>query len=209
MSSRRFYWTVRDLHLYCGLFLSPFVLVFTVSVFFLVHAWLPRPAARIHTRTVAGLNLPDNIARLDGRARVDAVRSVFGQLDVAGEIGFIQHFPRKHRLLIPVLVPGRETTIDLDYQSKTAAISSRDTGLADALVYLHKAPGPHLAAIRGNWFMVRVWRWLADITVYLVLFVSISGIYLWTILRAERRAGIVLLSAGALCFFAVIYALSH
>jgi len=32
---------VRAAHLYFGLFISPFVLLFAVSVFFLVHAWLP------------------------------------------------------------------------------------------------------------------------------------------------------------------------
>ena len=34
---RRFYWLIRDLHMFLGLFISPFVLVFAISVFFLVH----------------------------------------------------------------------------------------------------------------------------------------------------------------------------
>jgi len=54
-------------------------------------------------------------------------------------------------------------------------------------------PGQHNAAIRGNVWFMRFWRWLADITVYLVLFISISGIYLWLVLRAERRIGLALL----------------
>ena len=37
---RRFYVVTKDLHLYFGLFISPFVLLFAVSVFFLVHAWI-------------------------------------------------------------------------------------------------------------------------------------------------------------------------
>ena len=41
---RRFYLTTRDLHLYVGLFVSPFVLVFSVSVFYLVHGLAQRPA---------------------------------------------------------------------------------------------------------------------------------------------------------------------
>ncbi|MBZ2179946.1 MAG: hypothetical protein K7J47_19825 [Acidobacteria bacterium] len=49
------YTTTRNLHLYAGLFLSPFVLLFAVSVFFLVHA--PRTAANptVETRSAAGL----------------------------------------------------------------------------------------------------------------------------------------------------------
>jgi hypothetical protein len=38
----QFYGITRDLHLYLGLFISPFVLVFQLRCFFLVHAWLPK-----------------------------------------------------------------------------------------------------------------------------------------------------------------------
>jgi hypothetical protein len=205
----RFYRTTRDLHLYFGLFLSPFVLVFALSVIFLVHAWLPGAGGAAPARTVLNVPLPPGLEQLESRARVDAVRGVLDRLGVAGEVGFIRHVPREHRLIVPVSVPGRETTVDLDYQSHTAKVAEEDTGLAGAFVYLHKSPGPHLAAIRGNWIMARAWRWLADATVYLVLFISVSGIYLWTALRAERTAGLVLIAAGALSFFGIVYALSH
>ena len=35
---KRFYLITRDLHLYLGLFISPFVLLFAISVIFLVHS---------------------------------------------------------------------------------------------------------------------------------------------------------------------------
>ena len=108
-----------------------------------------------------------------------------------------------------VSVPGRETTVVLDYQQGQAEVSSRSTGLADALIYLHKAPGPHLAAIRGNWAPMRAWRWLADATVYLLLFITASGIYLWATIRAQRVPGLCLLAAGAVSFFGLVYALSY
>ena len=81
--------------------------------------------------------------------------------------------------------------------------------MADALVTLHKSPGQHLAAIRMNWGFMRVWLWLADATVYLTFFLTVSGVYLWYVLRAERRVGLMLLFAGALTFFGMAYALSH
>jgi SAM-dependent methyltransferase len=74
---------------------------------------------------------------------------------------------------------------------------------------LHKMPGPHNVAIRGNWFATRVWRWFADATIYLTLFISMSGIYLWYVLKAERKIGLTLLTAGALSFFGLIYAVIH
>jgi uncharacterized iron-regulated membrane protein len=49
----QFYRLIRDLHLYFGLFISPFVLVFSVSVFFLVHSWMPRVGkATTNTRVI-------------------------------------------------------------------------------------------------------------------------------------------------------------
>ena len=45
----------------------------------------------------------------------------------------------------------------------------------------------------------------ADATIYLVLFITISGIYLWWTLKAERRIGAVLLSAGIMTFLGLIY----
>ena len=60
-----------------------------------------------------------------------------------------------------------------------------------------------------NWIYMKAWRWLADTTVYLLLFISVSGVYLWYVLRAERTVGFILLVAGALSFFGMTYALSH
>ena len=76
----------------------------------------------------------------------------------------------------------------------------------DATVLLHKMPGPHNVAIRGNTTFMQVWRWLADATVYLLMFLSVSGVYLWAVLRSERRVGLALLAAGALSFAGLVYA---
>jgi hypothetical protein len=208
--SKRFYLVTRDLHLYLGLFISPFVLLFAISVFFLVHSWIPGAAGNrdVSTALVSNLKLPPDLDRLSGRPLVDALRPVLDQLGVQGEVENVRRFPREHRLDVPVTVPGRETSVVIDLQNQTAQIKRRTTGIGDAMVVLHKAPGPHLVAIRMNWFMMRVWRWLSDATGYLLLFISVSGIYLWAVLRAERRAGLILLAAGACFFLGIVYVLT-
>ena len=207
---RRIYLVTRDTHLYAGLFISPCIVLFAVSVFVLVHP--PGPArgssADLPSRSVANLRVPPGVENLSGRVRVDAVRSLLDQAGVHGEIGPIRYIPKEHRLSIPVGVPGRETTFSLDLVTRTATISDRDTGLWDAMIVLHKLPGPHLADLRMNWLPMQFWRWLADATVYLVLLISASGIYLWTVLRSERRVGIALLLAGGVAFFGMVYALA-
>jgi len=108
-----------------------------------------------------------------------------------------------------VSIPGRATTVTINLASREATVVTRETGLADALITLHKSPGQHGPDIRMNWFFMKAWRWFADATVYLTLFISVSGLYLWYMLRAERKVGFILLFAGMLTFFGLAYALSH
>ena len=203
-----FYRLIRDLHLYLGLFISPFVLVFSISVFFLVHSWLPTIGSASSTKRVVSTSpLPDGLQKLSGRPLIEALKPVLEKAGLRGEVGFVRHVVKEERLVIPVMIPGRETTVSLSLGNGEATIETRETGLADALVTLHKSPGQHGPDIRMNWFYMKAWRWLADATVYLILFITVSGIYLWYVLRAERAAGVILLLMGALSFFGMAYAL--
>jgi len=207
---RRFYLITRDLHLYGGLFLSPFVLAFSVSVFYLVHGFAQRPAPDqpASSRIVNDLVVPRGLAGMQGRARVDALRSVLDQVGVGGEVDFVRHVPGEHRLIVPVRLPTRDAVVSLDYEQRSATISAREHSLGDALVYLHKMPGPHNADVRGNTPLMRWWRLLADASVYLTIFITVSGIYLWVALKAERRVGLVLVLAGAITFWGLVYAIA-
>ena len=53
------------------------------------------------------------------------------------------------------------------------------------------------ADLRGNSGLMRAWRLFADATAYLLLFITISGVYLWVAGRRERRVGWVVLGAAA------------
>ncbi len=206
--NKRYYRVTRDLHLYFGLFISPFILVFAVSVFFLVHSRSQTGTANVSSSPpVSDLLLPADLEKLSGRERIDKLKPVLDRLGVQGEVGWVKHFPKQHQLVIPVTVPGRETTVTLDVTKREGSIEKRMTGLADALVLLHMSPGQHGADIRKNWIYMRVWSWLADATVYVTLFITVSGLYLWYVLRAERRVGIGLLAMGALSFLGITYVL--
>ena len=196
-------WT-RDLHLYLGLFVSPFVLLFAVSVLFLNHAKVDTDDWT-SVATVQDLEIPDGIAGAVGPAAVARAQAILRQLGITGEVGFTTITARTGRFGFPVLKPGLELRIDVDLSARSATVSRRITTFWEALAYLHKMPGPHNLAIRGNWIGTRAWGWLADATVFLLLFLTVSGIYLWYAIRAERRIGVALLTAGAVSFFGLIY----
>jgi len=206
---KRFYVVTRDVHLYVGLFLSPFVLVFAISVFYLVHSSIASEGRESPRRVVSDLPITEELELLTGREQVNALRPVLARLGIDGEVSFVRRISKEHRLVIPVLLPGRETTVDLNLEYRTATVSERRKGISDAMIYLHKMPGPHNVNIRVNSSYMRVWRWFADLATYGLLFLTLSGVYLWAVLRAERRVGLALLSVGALSFFGLVYAIAH
>jgi hypothetical protein len=196
---------IRDLHLYFGLFISPFILLFAGSVFYLNHGKL-LPAFS-STETFQGLHLPEGLDRLKGAEAVGVAKTILPQVEVAGEIGFLRYVSKDRHLIFPVSKAGVEAMVDIDLDAQSATVKRRRMSLWESLAYLHKMPGPHNVAIRGNWVGIQVWRWFADTTIYLLLFISLSGVYMWWAIRAERRIGLALLTAGACTFAGLIYAL--
>ena len=197
---------LRDLHLYLGLFVSPFILLFAASVFYLNHGTLI-PGGGPPSETYRDLTIPDGFDRLKGREAVDRARSILPQVGVAGEIGYLRYVAKDRHLIFPVTRAGSEATVDVDLDARTATVARRPMNLWESVSYLHKMPGPHNVALRGNWAGTQVWRVFADATIYLLLFISLSGVYLWWAIKAERRVGVALLAGGAVTFFGLIYAI--
>ncbi|MEK7684534.1 MAG: PepSY-associated TM helix domain-containing protein [Verrucomicrobiota bacterium] len=200
---KRFYAWTRDLHLYLGLFLCPFLLVFAVSTLLLNHKGPPSAAA-------SGSPPPKKsvpIAVPDGAGTLEQARNILRQLHVTGEIDYVSHRAKEERLLIPVSKPGESTRVEVDLRAQTATVERQEQGLGTALIYLHKMPGPHNVKIRGNWIYMVGWGVLADATVCGALFLTISGLYLWWMLKAQRKIGWAFLGGGVLSAVALVVAI--
>jgi hypothetical protein len=201
MAMRNFnYWT-RTLHLYLGLFLSPFILIFALSVFVIAHAAMPwggpQAPLEVQKRAFTAPDIADNLA---------FAKAVQRRLGIPGEIDYVGR--KDNSITIPIRQPGVTRTVRLDTAAHTAAIETRKTGIWDGLVYLHKKPGPHNVALQKNSWPMQVWAVLADATIYLLLFATASGLYLWLLLRSERKAGLAFLGLGALSFMAAVLAVA-
>ena len=96
---------LRDLHLYFGLFVSPFVLLFAASVFYLNHGKL-RPGTPPPPETFQNLDIPDGFDRLKGREAVERAKAILPQVDVSGEIGFLRYVAKTRHLIFPVSMAG-------------------------------------------------------------------------------------------------------
>jgi len=206
ISIRKFYPIIRKLHLYLGLFISPYILIFALSTIMLNHNWRlgEETAGKDNTKRFA-----KQIKAPVGAGSLAQAKDILEQLNLTGEIGYINHLPREGRLIFPVMKPGLEIDVKVDIRNHIATIEPRQTNFWKRLIYLHKSPGPHNADIRGNWLYTRLWWVLADSIVYLLLFLTTGGVYLWTVVQAEWKPGLIFLGLGMVSFFFITLVLSR
>ena len=74
-----FYRWTRDLHLYFGLFISPFLLVFAFSVFFLNHGKVA-PDAGTSVETRHNIQIPEDVERAQGKDAIARAQDILRQM---------------------------------------------------------------------------------------------------------------------------------
>ncbi len=195
----KYYILIRKLHLYFGLFISPFVIIFCVGLLVLNH---PGPA----NKTGANSALPEIRTKLstvsyDG-ADIETAKTIIRELGLQGEIDFISR--NKSSFSFPLNKPGLTSFIRVDTSTDSVFVSRKAEGALRAAAYLHIMPGPHNAKLRGNSFFMKFWRWFTDGLVYLLFFLTVSGVFLWYIVKAEIASGVLTLVLGILVFITSI-----
>lgn len=192
---KKFYNPVRSLHLYAGLFVSPFVLIFSLSVLALNHFELfrgLRPAQQ----------LPEVRAKLRefpaGDSDLSIAKAIIRSLGIHGEVDFIS----RHDSIFsfPLNTPGLTKHVVVNVNSGEVLITAKDEGIFSAVNYLHTMPGQHNMAMRGNAPFMKIWRVMTDMVVYLVLFLTATGVFLWYFLKPERKLGLITIGSGFLIF---------
>ncbi|MDN3654078.1 PepSY-associated TM helix domain-containing protein [Ferruginibacter paludis] len=192
---KKYYPPVRTLHLYIGLFVSPFVLIFSISVLVLNHAGYLNSVMPVKRLPVIKSHL-DKIPY--DASDLQTAKAITQKLGINGEIDFISQ--NDDHISFPVTLPGERTKIEVNKHTNDVLITRDEEGVFRATNYLHKMPGPHNTTIRGNTVFMKTWRLLADMVVYLLLFLSASGIFLWYFLKAERKLGWLAIISGAIIF---------
>lgn len=192
---KKYYPFLRSLHLYFGLFVTPFVLIFSISVLVFNHPQLinllspVQPVREIKTKLD---KIPYN------STDVLTARSIIQKLGINGEVDFINQ--NNDRISFPVKKPGLLTHITVDKHTDSVFISHKQEGAYRAMAYLHSMPGQHNQKIRGNSGFIKAWRVVADVVVYMLLFLTISGVFLWYFLRGERNFGYFSITLGVVLF---------
>ena len=193
---------MRDLHLYAGLFISPFLLIFAISTILINHTWRPSDAEATDPKQTVQLAT----AMPKGLDMLEKAHWVRGAVGIQGEVSNLFH--DGNTIDTQIFRPGERFAVRVDLEAGTATVTRSTTTFWDRLATLHTTPGPHLAGFRGNWIFTKIWRGLVDASVALLLFSTASGIYLWLLIRSQRKTGLVVLGSGALSFVLLVAALT-
>lgn len=192
---KQYYPLLRSLHLYSGLFISPFVLIFSISVFIFNHPQVIRSLSPVTPMDEVKMKL-DRIP-YDTTDLLTA-RKIVLKLGIDGEVDYINH--NNDRITFPLKKPGLITHITVNKHNDSVLIRPEREGAYRAMAFLHSMPGQHNQKIRGNSDFIKVWRILADGVVYLLLFLTISGVFLWYFLKVERNLGYFSITLGVALF---------
>lgn len=192
---KKYYPSVRMLHMYIGLLVSPFIIIFAVSVLIFNHPEYFR-------KTLSKNDISEIITTLDSipfrSTNLLTAQAIILKLNITGEIDFINK--NDSSLSFPVRTPGVINKIHINTINGLVSIRRTNIGALQGTTFLHAMPGPHNVAIRGNSGFIGVWRSIADTLVYSLLFITVSGVFLWYFLKSERRFGILAAGFGLLVF---------
>ncbi len=192
---KKYYSIAKALHLYFGLLISPFIFIFSVSVLVFNHTEYFNKLRPKKELAPVEQQLNDFTFKDSDLA---TAKAIIEQLDITGEIDWISK--TDSTFSFPVNRPGLNQRISLHTKTSKVTITQIDVGTFNGVTYLHTMPGQHNAMLRGNSSFMKAWRIATDSFVYLILFVSATGVFLWYVLRPERKLGIYSLAIGILCF---------
>ena len=187
---------IRRAHLYMGLFLLPWVVMFGVSSIPLNHNSAPDPPLWAHVTELSfDAELPSAGADLRplGRKMMDAA-------GIEGGYFVNRANPRQVNVNHPNFL--RPVRILYHADERRLIVEEREFGFRQFLGGLHTRGGYDMGGLWDS-----VWAVFVDVvSVALILWIA-TGLFMWWHLPSTRRWGWMALAGGALCFGVIIFAL--
>jgi hypothetical protein len=187
-----------NLHLYGGLFVCWYLVLFGYSSLAFNHPWL-LPSADGTTASWEVEIAPD-LQQLPDHQAMDRIRE---SLDLIGWfLPWTLEKPQPDSLDFELSRPGKKYQIFYNGQTGSAQVESQSTGVGPIVKSLHglaeRIPGSRL-----TW----IWGLYTELTTWFVFFAVFSGSVLWATRTRRRRNGTILGVAALLLSLTVMYLL--
>ncbi len=95
--------------------------------------------------------------------------------------------------------PGKEYDIDVQSNQGDATITQTHTGFWTLIRDLH---GSYF--VYADSVVASTWSWYTDICTAVVVFAGVSGVYLWTARKRERRIGLLMMGIAGIVSVAIM-----
>ena len=148
---KKYYKKIEDIHLYAGLFISPFIIIFSISALILNHDFIDWQEDWQKWTFSVDDNVDETVKFYlpsTDITEIDYAKDILKQLNITGEISNI--FGDSISMYIPVTKPGYRISIKADLISGIAYINSEKVNFWKKLIWLHKMPGPHYSLRRPS-----------------------------------------------------------
>jgi hypothetical protein len=178
------YHLVRKIHLYCGLIIMVFLMMYFVSGYMMVHRpWFltPPPPPTIQTATLEPAEAALPAEQLAARVKE--------KLKLAGRIQFPQNQPAKMTRFW-VIRPGAMIRVDVPAGQREARLTTQRVGLVGILIMLHKING------YDDQPLFDVYAAFCDLAGLSMIVFAVSGVYLWWKRTRNKVPGIVCLAVS-------------
>jgi hypothetical protein len=185
------YPTLRTIHLLCGAFALPMLLMYAVSAIQMAHTkwFVMKPVTFDSTIQV-------QTSFSDGRL---LARHIMEKQNVRGQIMSVKATPSGFD--VRITVPGKVHEIKYDRAAGVATLRTSVAGFMGMLNRLH-----HAAGLWHEYVPLRIWAILVGAVSFATLGLATTGIWMWWLRKQERATGLILLGAN-LAFSIVILAL--
>jgi hypothetical protein len=183
------YPSLRTIHLLCGAFALPALLMYGLSAVQMAHSkWFSMKPA------VAERSVSLQAGCADAR---QVASRLMASHDIRGEINSIEQTPGGFN--IRVAVPG--TVHEIHYDRATGAVRIRTSvaGFMGMLNRLH-----HAAGVPRDYLPMSLWGVLVAMVSAATLGLGVTGIWMWWMRRQERRWGLVLIVANVVFTLAML-----
>jgi len=181
------YPTLRTIHLLCGAFAVPTLVVYGVSAVQMAHSkWFNMKPVVTETE------LSPRPGYTDGR---QLAREVMAERQIRGDIASVQQ--TEGGLQVRITVPGTVHEIRYEGGSGKVRVRSSVVGTMGMLNRLH-----HAAGLAYEYMPLRLWGILCGVVSLATMGLGVTGIWMWWLRQKERKWGVVVLSANVA--FAVV-----
>ncbi len=190
-------------HLYTGLFLVPWMVVYAVSAFFLNHDTWFADSKPVWADQVDMTFVPDGTFPADSEARA---RAIMNHLNLDGPHRITQD-DEKQLVIYRSCATGLYQITWLRQESRLVVRRQQPCtaySFVNALHFQHGYTQPYSAYPSSG-----IWALTVDVVTASTVFWVISGIYIWARRPRKRLLGAVCLASGCLLFAFLVFSLSR